>query len=78
MQYVLGKSVFRINDDGYYPCLIVLPIAKIFKVSKLFSRSQRTLTKIHAIVDAFGNHLKFILTGGQRRDITQVHRLSSS
>lgn len=28
-------------------------------------------TKIHALVDALGNPLKFILTGGQRNDITQ-------
>ena len=28
-------------------------------------------TKIHAVVDALGNPLKFILTAGQRNDITQ-------
>jgi transposase len=32
-------------------------------------------TKIHAIVDALGNPLKFILTPGQRNDITQAHQL---
>ncbi|WP_375333832.1 transposase [Candidatus Tisiphia endosymbiont of Xenochironomus xenolabis] len=29
-------------------------------------------TKIHALVDALGNPLKFILTAGQRNDITQL------
>ena len=29
-------------------------------------------TKIHALVDALGNPLKFILTPGQRNDITQA------
>src|SRR5581483_2816105 len=32
-------------------------------------------TKIHAVVDALGNPLKFILTPGQRNDITQAHAL---
>ena len=32
-------------------------------------------TKIHALVDALGNPLKFILTAGQRRDITQADSL---
>lgn len=29
-------------------------------------------TKIHTLTDALGNPLKFILTGGQRNDITQA------
>ncbi len=33
-------------------------------------------TKIHAIVDALGNPLKFTLTAGQRNDITQAIPLS--
>jgi len=33
-------------------------------------------TKIHAIVDALGNPLKFSLTGGQRHDITQAENLT--
>lgn len=33
-------------------------------------------TKIHALVDALGNPLKFILTAGQRNDITQAKALS--
>ena len=32
-------------------------------------------TKIHAVVDALGNPLKFILTPGQRNDITQAESL---
>ena len=33
------------------------------------------ITKIHALVDALGNLLRFILTRGQRHDITQAHKL---
>jgi len=32
-------------------------------------------TKIHANVDGLGNPLRFILTGGQRHDITQAEEL---
>ena len=32
-------------------------------------------TKIHAAVDASGNPLRFVLTGGQRNDITQAEAL---
>jgi len=32
-------------------------------------------TKIHALVDALGNPLDFILTGGQRNEITQAENL---
>lgn len=35
-------------------------------------------TKIHAICDALGNPLKFILTQGQRNDITQAQALTES
>jgi len=34
-------------------------------------------TKIHAMVDALGNPVKFILTPGQRNDITQAKALSA-
>lgn len=34
-------------------------------------------TKIHALVDALGNPLKFLLTPGQRNDITQAELLYS-
>ncbi|AZL16105.1 transposase [Rickettsiales endosymbiont of Stachyamoeba lipophora] len=33
-------------------------------------------TKIHALVDALGNPLKFILTPGQKNDITQAENLT--
>lgn len=32
-------------------------------------------TKIHAVVDALGNPLRWILTGGEVADITQAHAL---
>ena len=32
-------------------------------------------TKIHVVVDGLGNPLRFLLTGGQRHDITQVYDL---
>lgn len=32
-------------------------------------------TKIHAVVDALGNPLRYILTGGQVSDITQASKL---
>ncbi len=39
-------------------------------------RSRRSfITKIHALVDALGNLLRFILTAGQRHDITQAYTL---
>ncbi len=34
-------------------------------------------TKIHIVVDALGNPLKYILTGGQRHDVTQAEALLS-
>ena len=35
-------------------------------------------TKIHVLVDALGNPLRFILTAGQRHDITQAEALIES
>ena len=35
-------------------------------------------TKIHVLVDALGNPLRFILTGGQRHDSTQAEALIDS
>ncbi|MCB8954088.1 MAG: IS5 family transposase [Ardenticatenales bacterium] len=32
-------------------------------------------TKIHVVVDALGNPLQYILTGGQRHDVTQAEAL---
>ncbi|MEZ4618220.1 MAG: IS5 family transposase [Caldilineaceae bacterium] len=35
-------------------------------------------TKVHLLVDALGNGLRFLLTGGQRHDITQADALIAS
>ena len=51
-----------------------------------FSQTQEALgrskggfsTKIHAIVDALGNPLKFVLTPGQRNEITQAKALTEN
>ena len=32
-------------------------------------------TKIHILVDALGNPVEFLLTGGQRADVTQAEAL---
>lgn len=37
----------------------------------------RFTTKIHSMADALGNPLKFILTAGQRNDITQGEDLTT-
>ena len=47
------------------------------QVQEALGRSKGGFTtKIHAIVDALGNPLKFALTAGQRNDITQAISLS--
>ncbi|WP_405197041.1 MULTISPECIES: transposase [unclassified Wolbachia] len=44
------------------------------RIPKLLGRNKGGFTtKIHAFVDALGNPLKFILTPGQRNEITQVN-----
>jgi len=35
-----------------------------------------TLSKIHALVDALGNPVRFLLTPGQRNEITQAETLT--
>ncbi|MEZ4619455.1 MAG: hypothetical protein R2867_28665 [Caldilineaceae bacterium] len=37
--------------------------------------SWRLQHKVHLLVDALGNGLRFLLTGGQRHDITQADAL---
>jgi putative transposase len=32
-------------------------------------------TKVHAATDALGNPIRFVLTGGERNDITQIEPL---
>lgn len=57
-----------------------------WRVKKNGSQSEQALgrsrggfsTKIHVVVDALGNPLRFILTGGQRHDITQAEALIDS
>src|SRR3984957_21296603 len=46
------------------------------QVQEALGRSKGGFTtKIHALVDALGNPLKFILTGGNRNEITQATEL---
>lgn len=46
------------------------------QVSEALGRSHGGFsTKIHALVDALGNPIKFILTAGQRQEITQAENL---
>jgi transposase len=67
MKYVmLDSTVIRANAcaAGY---------TKDSQVQECLGRSRGDFTtKIHALTDALGNPLKFILTGGQRNDITQA------
>ena len=44
-------------------------------IKKIGKSKGEFTTKIHALVDALGNPLKFILTPGQRNDITQAESL---
>ncbi|MGL9725667.1 MAG: transposase [Wolbachia sp.] len=47
---------------------------KHFKDQEALDRSKGGFTtKIHALVDALGNPLKFTLTAGQRNEITMQH-----
>ena len=49
-----------------------------FQEKEALGRSKGGFTcKIHAVVDALGNPLKFKLTPGQRHDITQAPELIS-
>ena len=41
----------------------------------LRQKSRRTFNQIHLATDALGNAIRFILTGGQRHDITQAEAL---
>lgn len=43
--------------------------------TKLRPQSRGFSTKIHLATDALGNALRFILTGGERNDITQAQAL---
>ena len=67
MEYVmLDSTIIRANAcaAGY---------KKDSQLEECLGRSRGGFTtKIHALTDALGNPLKFILTGGQRNDITQA------
>jgi transposase len=48
------------------------------RAKRLWGASKGGFTsKIHALVDALGNPIKFILTAGQRNDITQATNLTA-
>jgi transposase len=54
----------------------VLPAKKTNATAEALGRSRGGFTtKVHAAVDALGNPLRFILTSGQRADITQAEPL---
>ncbi len=54
-------------------------LGKNTQEQEALGRSKGGFTsKIHALVDALGNPIKFILTAGQRNDITQATNLTSN
>lgn len=53
-------------------------LGKNTQEQEALGRSKGGFTsKIHALVDALGNPIKFILTEGQRNDITQATKLTN-
>jgi transposase len=53
-----------------------VPLARKKEGAQSLSRSRGGFsTKIHLACDALGNALRFILTGGERNDITQAQSL---
>ena len=74
MQYVIDKDLESAIIDGTiiraHACSA--GYGKDSQDQQALGRSKGGFTtKIHALVDALGNPLKFILTPGQRNDITQ-------
>ena len=58
-----------------HPCAPERP-PKRWPGSQALGRSRGGFsTKVHVSVDALGNPLRFILTGGQQHDITQADAL---
>ena len=56
--------------------LIPAPLAHKKSGEQALGRSRGGFScKIHVVVESLGNPLRFILTGGQRHDITQVYAL---
>ena len=59
-----------------HPCAAGAPPKKGGQAAQALGRSRGGFsTKIHVSVDALGNPLRFILTGGQQHDITQAEEL---
>lgn len=55
-----------------HPCAAGAPAKRGGQESQALGRSTGGFTsKIHALVDGLGNPLDFVLTGGQRHDVTQ-------
>ena len=59
-----------------HPCAAGAPPKKVARQAQALGRSRGGFsTKVHVSVDALGNPLRFILTGGQQHDITQAPML---
>jgi DDE family transposase len=54
------------------------PLARKSKAPAMPAPTRAVMTKIHVIVDALGNPLRLVLTGGQVHDITQAETLLAS
>jgi transposase len=79
MQYVATPDTQEVMIDAtivrYHAC--AAGYGKNSQEQQALGRSRGGFsTKIHAIVDALGNPLQFILTPGQRNDITQAESLT--
>jgi transposase len=78
MQYVIDKDLESVMIDATivraHACSA--GYSKDLQEEQALGRSKGGFTtKVHALVDALGNPLKFILTPGQRNDITQGEAL---
>jgi len=59
-----------------HPCAAGAPASQGGQAAQALGRSRGGFsTQIHVVVDALGNPLDFILTGGQRHDVTQAPAL---
>lgn len=55
-----------------HPCAAGAPAKRVGQDSQALGRSKGGFSsKIHALVDGLGNPLDFVLTGGERHDVTQ-------
>src|SRR3982751_3037717 len=74
-QYACGECRYRMADAGFYDCS--RPSAcrwrKRGQQNEALGRSRGGFsTQIHAVCDALGHPLRFILTGGQAADCRQA------